>query len=377
MKQKVLFTASTYSHIRNFHLPYLDALRGMGYETHVACAGPPEAAPAVDRLFALPFRKSMRAPDNFRAAGMLRRQIMEENYALVVAHTSLAAFFTRLAMKGMKSRPKSVNMVHGYLFDDATPFLKKRLLLDAERLTAPETDLLLTMNAWDTRTAEACRLGTRVAKVPGVGFDAARLDAATAAGGAALRARYGIPPDAFLLLYAAEFSARKSQRVVIEALRYLPEHVVLALPGQGALLEECKALAERLGLGERVIFPGQASDMPAWYRAADAAVSASRSEGLPFNIMEAMYCALPVAASAVKGHADLIEDGVSGLLYPYGNAAACADRLRRLLDGAPGLGEAARAAAAPYALAEVKDAVLAQYASLLGEAEREPAPAYR
>ena len=373
MKPKVLFTASTYAHIRNFHLPYLAELQRRGCETHVACADAPEPPPGVDRTVAVPFRKSMRSPDNFRAALSLRRLAREEAYALVVCHTSLAAFFTRLALKGMKNRPKTVNMVHGYLFDGATPFAKKQLLLNAERLTAPETDLLLTMNGWDYRAAKAYRLGRRVENVPGVGVDFSRLDAAGPEDGAALRARYGIDPGAFVLVYAAEFSERKSQRVVIEAMRLLTENMVLVLPGQGARLDACRALAERLELGGRVLFPGQSADMPAWYRAANAAVSASRSEGLPFNVMEAMHCSLPVAASAVKGHVDLIEDGVTGLLYPYGDAAACASRLLRLTE-MPGLGLAARRSVERYGLPAVKETVMARYLSLLPALPAEEIP---
>ena len=146
-----------------------------------------------------------------------------------------------------------------------------------------------------------------------------------------LRKKWDIPENAFVLIYAAEFSARKSQNVIIRALRRLPEQVWLVLAGEGALREDQWDLARKLGLKTRVLFPGQVRDIPAWYAMADAAVSASRSEGLPFNIMEAMYAGLPVAASEVKGHSDLIEDGVTGLLYPYGDAEACAEQVMRLV----------------------------------------------
>ena len=134
-----------------------------------------------------------------------------------------------------------------------------------------------------------------------------------------------------MLVYAAEFSRRKSQSVLIRAMRWLPEQVTMVLAGEGALWNECKALAEELGLGNRILFPGQVRDIPAWYAMADAAISASRSEGLPFNIMEAMYAGLPVVASDVKGHKDLIEDGTTGLLYPYGDERACAAQILRLI----------------------------------------------
>ena len=67
---------------------------------------------------------------------------------------------------------------------------------------------------------------------------------------------------------------------------------------------------------------------------ADIAVTASRSEGLPFNVMEAMYCGLPVVASAVKGHVDLIKDGVNGLLYSYADVQEYAESVQELIDDA-------------------------------------------
>ena len=370
MKRKLLMTASTYSHISNFHLPYLREFQRLGWETHVGCKGIPADAPFIDETIELPFEKRMQSPANFRAARILRGQIQREHYDLIITHTSLAAFFTRLAVKGMRNRLKIINVVHGYLFDDETPAIKRRLLLNAERVTASETDLLLTMNAYDYATAQKYRLGRQVEQIPGMGVDFSKLDQATTEDGARLRRELGIPRDAFVLLYAAEFSERKSQDVLIEAMTRLPKNAVLVLCGTGALLEDCKALADKLGVSERVLFPRQIADMGAWYRMADAAVTSSRSEGLPFNVMEAMHLGLPMVASAVKGHVDLIEDGVTGLLYPYGDAAVCAAQVKRLMDD-PVLREKVRIqgekSVKRYALDRVLPQVMEQYLLLTVE----------
>ena len=110
--------------------------------------------------------------------------------------------------------------------------------------------------------------------------------------------------------------------------------------------------------------------MAPWYAAADAAAAASRIEGLPFHVMEAMYLGLPVVASAVKGHVDLIEEGQNGLLYPYGDSKAFARQVRRLLEE-PGLrdGMAARTRASvlQYGLEQVLPQVWDCYTALFQE----------
>lgn len=322
--KKLLMTASVYTHIRNFHFPYLREFQHLGWETHVGCRGIPNDAPYVDRAVELPFKKSMFSLSNLRAAQKIRKSVKAENYDLIITHTSLAAFFTRLAVMGMRDRPRLINVVHGYLFDENTPWLKRMLLLGAECLTAPETDLLLVMNEWDYQTAKRYRLGNQIEKIPGMGVDFSRLDSASREDGMQLRRELGIPDDAFVLIYPAEFSKRKSQHVLIEAMQYLPDGVRLVLCGEGDQLSACKELARKLHVQDRVLFPGQVTNIGVWYRMADALAASSRSEGLPFNVMEAMYCGLPVVASAVKGHTDLIEDGKTGLLYPYNDTKRCA-----------------------------------------------------
>lgn len=370
MRDKLLFTASTCSHILHFHLPYLEYFQKQGWEVHVACGGPVRPVPYADEVLELPFRKSMKSPRNFRAASLLREKIKKERYKLVSTHTSLAAFFTRLALAGLRNRPFVVNTVHGYLFDDRTPPLQRELLLSAERWTAPQTDLLLTMNQWDYETAVRYRLGREVIPIPGVGVDFSKLDGPPVSD-QNLRMEYGISDHAFLLLYAAEFSKRKNQEVLIRAMERLPEEIVLVLAGDGALREDCRKLAHSLNLEHRIIFPGYAENMPGWYRTADAVVSASRSEGLPFHIMEAMYMGLPVVVSDVKGHTDLVRDGVTGLLYPYGDSAACAGQIMRLIESPElrkQLGEYARQEAKQYDLDRVRPVTTEVYESVLNSA---------
>lgn len=181
------------------------------------------------------------------------------------------------------------------------------------------------------------------------------------------------------MVYAAEFSRRKHQAFLIQALRGLPERAMLLLPGEGAERGACQALAEELGLAERVRFPGQLGDPSLCYRAADCAVSSSRSEGLPFNIMEAMHAGLPVVASDVKGHRDLLGDGC-GLLYPYDDRAAFQKAVTLLMDS-PGeamrLGLAAAGAAERLRLEAVLPQVLEAYGLIVPAETQEPSGSVR
>lgn len=326
----VLYTASTFSHIVSFHLPYLRRFRELGWQVEVACGGAMRDIPYADAVRELPLAKSITAPANFRAARMLRSMMERENYDLVITHTSLASFFTRWAARGMKHRPPIVNVMHGYLFDDRTTGLKKLLLPAAEKLTAPQTDLLLTMNAWDDRWAREHHAARRIEFIPGMGVALDRF-AAPPETRDAMRRRLDLGPDDVALIYPAEFSARKNQAMLLRAMPSLPANVKLLLPGRGALLEDMQALSRSLGLEGRVLFPGQVSDIPDWLAASDIAVSASRSEGLPFNIMEAMAAGLPAVASDVKGHTDLITEGETGLLFPYDDENAFTAAVRRLI----------------------------------------------
>ena len=132
--------------------------------------------------------------------------------------------------------------------------------------------------------------------------------------------------------------------------------------------KECEELALSSGVADRVFFPGYIKDIPLFYKEINAVVSSSRSEGLPFNVMEAMYFRLPVIASDVKGHTDLIIHGHSGLLFPYGDHSACAKAVKTLLDDpnfAHLIAQNGKESVSQYSLDLVKPIVMSQYKDIL------------
>ena len=356
--KKVLITASGFGHIRSFHLPYIDSFRALGWQIHVACAGEPTEDIRAHRCIPVPFEKSMSSISNFKAARLLRRLVKRERYDLLITHTSLAAFFTRLALLALPHRPRVINVMHGYLFDDDTAALKAFLLKSAERIAAPVTDVTLTMNRYDDEWANRHRVSKEVRFIPGMGVDTAK--AAIPAGGIGYRRS----TDDFLMVYPAEFSERKNQSMLIRAMKLLPESAVLILPGRGELLERCKALAKQEGVEDRVIFPGFVENVWPLLRSCSAAVSSSRSEGLPFNLMEAMLSALPVVCSRVKGNADLVDEGVTGYLFPYDDEKAFAEAILKLMADPTASKEMGRRGcekAQPYKLENVLPIVMEEY----------------
>ncbi|GAA5784515.1 glycosyltransferase [Chitiniphilus shinanonensis] len=150
--------------------------------------------------------------------------------------------------------------------------------------------------------------------------------------GAPVRARLGIPDDALVFGTVGSLIARKSNHHVLDALAraQLPGDWRLLLVGEGREREALQQQAAQLGLADKVIFAGFQREPLPWVAAMDVCILASSSEGLPRVVLEAMLLGKPVIGSAVVGTRELVVDGDTGLLYPYGDIAALSERLSRL-----------------------------------------------
>lgn len=124
---------------------------------------------------------------------------------------------------------------------------------------------------------------------------------------------------------------------------------------------------------EQVWFAGPRADVPALLRGMDCFVLPSLSEGISNTILEAMATGLPVIATHVGGNAELIEDGMTGLLVPAANSELLA---RAMLSYYQNQGvarrharTAQRVAAERFSLDRMVDDYSTLYESMLAQAE--------
>lgn len=159
---------------------------------------------------------------------------------------------------------------------------------------------------------------------------------------AAMRAALGVPLDAPLVVMAGRISPWKGQHIFVQALASLqashPEAhgVIVGLaeeadgPGYAGSVQE---LARSLGLADTLHMAGFRRDIPQVLAAAAVVVHCSvKPEPFGRVIIEGMAAGRPVIASALGGAAEIISDGVDGLLTPAGDPAALAAAIERLLD---------------------------------------------
>ena len=321
---KILYVASTISHINNFHTDYINALRADGHTVMVMARG--EGAD-----FDIPFEKKLLSAKNKKCRKMIREIIDREGFDAVILNTSLAAFHVRAAMR-RKNRPWCINFVHGYLFSRGGG-IKDKILLMCERIHRRKTDKILVMNEEDFAIATEGRLSLYGVEMT-LGMGAKCKSPIMTSD--EVRGQIGAEGK-FLLSFVGELSGRKNQAFLLAAVERLKRDIpsiLLCLVGDGGAKDELIERARELDIEENVAFVGPRANPCDFIRASDVYVSASKIEGMPFNIIEALGTDTPIVASDIKGHRDLIKDGENGFLYSLECPCRLADIIRDIHSGA-------------------------------------------
>jgi N-acetyl-alpha-D-glucosaminyl L-malate synthase BshA len=180
-----------------------------------------------------------------------------------------------------------------------------------------------------------------------------------------VRRDLGLAPDEALLLHASNLRPLKRIDLLLETVaRLRSRRAFRLLVLAGGDFAPYAALADRLGLGGRLIVREQVSAIEDYVQAADLALVTSESESFCLSILEAMCFGCPSVAMEVGGIPEVVETGRSGLLVPFGDLDAMVAAVESLLDD-PGrrdaLGEAARHRAADRFSAGV---IVPQYEAL-------------
>lgn len=158
---------------------------------------------------------------------------------------------------------------------------------------------------------------------------------------AAARVAFDLPADASVVGVPGTLRPMKGHPFFFDALAPVlreRDEVCVAVTGEGteSFTARLREQVRTLGIESRVHFLGWVDDMPAFYRACDLVCVPSRAEPFGRTAIEAFATGTPVIATAVGGLQEIVTDGETGRLVPYGNEEALAAAVRQLL-GRPAL----------------------------------------
>ena len=268
--------------------------------------------------------RTFRIGGGLRLARLLRRErvdVLHTHTALaanilsrVSGHLAGVAVVSHLHIENHFRPNRLVRAVHTFL-DNRSARLAARIVAVSE-----STRAALVAQGYPAELVEVVHNGIDVA------LESARS-------GAGLRREIDVDHEA-LFGEIGRLCDVKGQRELIEAVALVPEaHVVLVgddLEQHGVYRARLESLARERGVESRTHFLGYREDAGALLDQLDALVLPSWIEGLPVVVLEAMAHAKPVIATPVGGTAELVVDGVTGLLVPPRDPARLAEAIGQL-----------------------------------------------
>ena len=200
----------------------------------------------------------------------------------------------------------------------------------------PLTDFYVVLSEDGARYArEELKVPEKKLRVIPIGLDVAWLRTPSVPR-EQIREQLGLAAEDFVIGCVARFHPLKDHDTLLRAFKELREskegkQAKLLLVGKGQDGLRVRALTERLGLLEHVVFTGFRRDLPELYSAMDAACYTSRREGLGNAAVEALSAGLPVVATSASGFTTYLRHELNCLLAPVGDSHAISKALTRVI----------------------------------------------
>jgi glycosyltransferase involved in cell wall biosynthesis len=269
--------------------------------------------------------------DDRAALRILTRVLAEGRYDVVHTHGAKGGVIGRIAA-ARAGVPRIVHTWHGLPFHEFQPWLRRYVQIRLERAAARHTDAFLAIGSETVTTA--LRLGLATPERIRLSWPAVDVDAYAAAPGsrAQARRRLDLPLGVQVVGSVGRLTRQKGPEIFARAIARLPGDVFGLWAGGGTMLDELEELSAGLGISDRMRWLGHRDDVAGIMPAFDVMAMASRWEGLPCALVEAIGAGIPLVATAVPGNRDLVQAGETGLLVPPQDPDGLATAITHLLD---------------------------------------------
>jgi len=292
---------------------------------HIAC---PDDVPYIGFYEKLVSTRIVQVPHRkFKIRSLLQLifYIKKNNINIIHSHGKGAGLYTR--MLTFVTRVPSVHTPHGIhmgeynffrkwlykLYENLTSFCIKEVLF----VSASEKKLASEIGLWPGVKNKVIYNGVNL-----IGQDEKKSWRHN------FRDKLGFEENHFVVSMISRFDYPKNMKEAYRIAKQCPDISFIWIgDGDEKYFLEHNSKLESV---DNIMFIGFV-DNPKYYLAAsDVYMSTSRWEGLPLGMLEAMSLSLPVVASKVTGHIDLVKDCETGFFYPLGDVSLAIDKLMRL-----------------------------------------------
>lgn len=237
---------------------------------------------------------------------------------LVSTHSTKAGWLGRVAARQLGV--SIVHTQHGQLFSYGVMTAPRRVVRLAERVSARGCGAIIFVSHYDRR----------VGLHHGIGLPHQHAVVHNAIPDNDLRGEPG--GDEPRVLMVARLARPKDPVLALEAFARIKAHPWhFTIVGDGPMRADVEARIDALGLRARVTMAGTVDDVPERLAASQVFLLASRREGFPISVLEAMRAGLPVVTTDAGGVSEAVLDGVTGFVTPRDDATALAAALESLV----------------------------------------------
>ena len=320
MSRKVLFVANTLRHLELCHKPYLKYFNNIGYEVHTV-SDDDKLLDGVSKSYKISIKRTPYSLKNVLGIFQFRDILKKENYDIIHTHTPMGAFITRIVFCLMKkNNTKIIYTAHGFHFFKGCSIINYILYFPIEKLLSRYTDMIITINKEDYNFAKK-HFKTNIKYVLGVGFDEDKFkNKLNKVEKNKLRNFLGLNDNDYIISYVAEISKRKRQDYLLKVIsRMNITNEKFLFIGDDSNSYKIRKMIKKYNLDDVVKIIGFKVNISDYLDISDMIISVSKQEGLPLNIMEAMYKEKPIIVTNCRGNRDLINNMINGIVVDLNN----------------------------------------------------------
>jgi glycosyltransferase involved in cell wall biosynthesis len=342
-KIKICHVANAVMAVKFLLLNQLKVLQKEGYEIYVVCSAGrfiEDIKKENIKVKIINFERGIKLFPHLTALIKLFFYFKREKFDIVHTHNPVPGFLGQIAAK-MAGVPIIINTLHGFYFNEYTPFSERRFYIIIEKIAALCSDLILFQSDEDIKTALMEKIcNPQKIKYLGNGTDLQKFN-----------------PERF----SKEFIDRKKKELNInsnfkiigvigrlvkekgyldlfkalkEILKKFPDIMLLIIgplePGKKDAIDPL--VFKEYGIEKNVLFLGQRDDVDELLSLIDIYVLPSWREGVPRSVLEASAMGKPTVTTNIRGCREAVDDGKTGILVPIRNPEKLTEAITYLFE---------------------------------------------